>query len=332
MTYFLLSLLYTAVSVIRNFLFDIGFFKSHKLPVPVISVGNITAGGSGKTPLVMLIGSILKTQGIEFAVLSRGYGRKSTIPFFAKSSRDLTALQIGDEPKMIGERLGCYLGIGANRFRIGSVLMRKFHPMPVILDDGFSHRWIGRDLDLLVIDGTNPWGKGMLPYGTRREIRGSIRRASAAVITRDTETLDDSAIRAKLAGLRFSKPLFTARRIADGIIGPDGNLKPVTDFPGTPFYLFSGIANGKRFEESVKALGLTVKGSISYPDHFIFNSEEITQIKKNAGDSKLLTTEKDFYRLGELAKGLYYIRISLVVDQDDAFKGLILNLIGSRKL
>jgi tetraacyldisaccharide 4'-kinase len=324
MTYFLLSLIYGAVTVIRNLLFDLGVFSSRKLPVPVISVGNITAGGAGKTPMVILIGEILKSRGKTFGVLSRGYGRKSVVPFTLRSGKEMTAEQIGDEPKMIGEKTGSALGIGANRFRIGSTLLLKAGPMPLILDDAFSHRWIWRNLDILVIDGADPWGKGLLPYGTRRETLSNVRRADAAVITRDTPDLDDTKIRAKLAALKFSRPLFTAQRVPDGIVEPGGAVKNPSDYRNRPFYLFSAIADGKRFEGYVRSLGLSVKGSISYPDHFIFDQAELAQIRKNAEGSLLLTTEKDFYRLGPLAGDAYYLRIKLAVDQKESFRQLIL--------
>jgi tetraacyldisaccharide 4'-kinase len=327
MTYYLLSLLYGAITSVRNFFFDAGIFSPKKLPVPVISVGNITAGGAGKTPMVLLIGEILKSAGKPFGVLSRGYGRKSVVPFTLRSSKEVTAQQIGDEPKMIGEKTGCALGIGGNRVRIGRLLLLKTGPLPLILDDGFSHRWIRRDLDLLVIDGSNPWGKGMLPYGTRRETLGNVRRADAAVITRDTPDLDDTAIRRKLARLRFSKPLFTARRVPDGIVEPDGAVKLPADYFGTPFYLFSAIADGGRFERYVRSLGMDVRGTISYMDHFAFDATEMAQIRKNAGSALLLTTEKDFHRLGPLAAGIRYLRIRLEVDQAEPFKRLILDCV-----
>jgi len=327
MTYYLLSLIYAVVTSIRNFLFDTGIFAAQKLPVPVISVGNITAGGAGKTPMVLLIAEILKSAGKPFGVLSRGYGRKSVVPFTLRSSKEVTAQQIGDEPKMIGEKTGCALGIGGNRVRIGKLLLLKTGPLPLVLDDGFSHRWVRRNLDLLLIDGANPWGKGMLPYGTRRETLGNVRRADAAVITRDTPDLDDTAIRHKLARLRFSKPLFTARRVPDGIVEPDGSVKQPSDYAAKPFYLFSAIADGERFERYAKSLGLSVKGSISYMDHFVFDVAEIAQIRKNAGEALLLTTEKDFYRLGPLAAEIRYLKIRLEVDQAEAFKRLILDCV-----
>jgi len=321
----LLSWLYAGLSEIRNILFDKRLLKAIRLPAPVISVGNITAGGAGKTPLVLLIGEILNKHKTPFGILSRGYGRKSKVPHAVASSAKLTASELGDEPKMLGERLGCPLGIGANRARIGGLLLRKFGPRALILDDGFSHRWVARDADLLVIDGHAPFGKAFLPQDTRREALRNLARASAFVITRNTPAaLDDAEIRATLEKYAPGRPVFTARRVPVAIVDPEEKERPLAEFAGRPFYLFAGIADGKRFEETAKEAGLSVTGCVPYSDHYNFDKDEIDHLRANAGSAGLLTTEKDWWRLEGLRENLYYLRIALVPDAPAEFEAMLM--------
>jgi len=321
---FLLSLLYTAVSVFRNFLFNIGILKTRKLSAPVISVGNITAGGTGKTPTTLLIGEILKNSGKPFAILSRGYGRSTTLPFALRTTETMTAAQIGDEPKMLGERLQCPVGISGNRFKMGRLMTLKFGPRTLIMDDGFSHRFLHRDLNIVLLDQENPWGRHMLPLGTRRETLKNLLRADVLLVTRDSERVNLAELSKKIATIGFQKPILTARRVPESIVTADGISLPLSDFKDTPFYLFSGIANGNRFASFVKSHGLTETGHISYFDHYRFDQEEIDQIRKNAGTATLLTTEKDFYRLGPLAQDIHYLRIRMAPDKPEEFEQLIL--------
>ncbi|MFH0922234.1 MAG: tetraacyldisaccharide 4'-kinase [Fibrobacterota bacterium] len=320
-----LSWIYALASEARNLLFDRGVLKSRKLPVRVLSVGNITAGGAGKTPLTLLIGEILSKNNVPFGVLSRGYGRTSKRPFAVQKCNGLTAREIGDEPKMIGERLGCPLGIGADRFRIGGLLLRKFGPRTLLLDDGFSHRGLARDCDIVAVDGHNPFGKNFLPHGTRREALRRLARAHAFVITRNTAALEDADIRVTLGKYAPGRPVFTAERVPCGIVAPDGSEHAMTEFVGTPCYLFSGIADGKRFEETARTAGLTVTGCIPYSDHYIFDKDEIDHLRKNAGAGLFLTTEKDWWRLEGLREGLYYLRISLRMDDPVSFERFVVN-------
>lgn len=322
-TYWVASLLYAAAAILRNLMFDIGILKTRRLPAKVISVGNITAGGTGKTPLTLHIGEYLRAKGVRFGVLSRGYGRKALRPFMLDSSKNVSASDIGDEPKMIGEKLGCCLGIGADRFRVGGLLLKKYGTMPLILDDGFAHRYLARDLNLVTLAEEDPFSKGFLPYGHRREPLRGLRRADGFVIMRNTEKADDEAIRSKLEKLGITKPVFNARRVPECLITPEGTGLSLEKAEGMGFYLFSGIAGGERFVSFVESLDLGVKGHVLYADHFRFDKAEMDQIRQNAGSNPILTTEKDFWRLEDLSKGVHYLKIRLAFDQDEAFRAFL---------
>lgn len=321
---FLASGLYGLVVVLRNALYDWGLFKTRRLPARVLSVGNITAGGTGKTPVTLLIGNLLKEAGRPFAVLSRGYGRKSGFSFALTSVECYSAAQIGDEPLLLGSRLGCPVGVGADRFRTAERLLAKCGPLAFIMDDGFAHRALYRDLDLVLLDEKDPFSKGLLPNGRRREPLKGLRRAGAVLITRDGEKAESGGLENKLRELGFTGPIFTGRRAFDGLLAPDGRVLFPAEAAGLVFYAFSGIADGERFATFARNCGLTVRDHISYSDHFTFDTAEMDQIRRNAGTAALLTTEKDFFRLGPLAENLYRLRIRMAVDQAHEFRELIL--------
>ena len=324
---FLISIPYAIASTARTLLYDFGILPVKKLPVPVISVGNITSGGTGKTPMIICIGEILNESNIPFAVLSRGYGRKSMLPFAIKSGEDFTALQIGDEPKMISEKLKCPLGIAADRHRIGSLLVKKFGNHVMLLDDAFSHRKLHRDLNILLIDAEKPFGKGFLPQGRLREPLFALKRAEIVIITGEPTEERVAFISKKLAKNGFSGKIFTATRKVDSIISPTGEKVPSEKLKGKSYFLFSGIEGHSKFEASAKSLGIDIKGSVSYPDHFPFDEKEIEQMKKEANGIPLLTTEKDVARIGGTMNCLSVLRITIDVENKEEFKETILKKI-----
>jgi tetraacyldisaccharide 4'-kinase len=324
---FLLSIPYAIVSSVRTLLYDFGFLTIKKLPVPVISVGNITAGGTGKTPMIIYIGEILKEAKIPFAVLSRGYGRKSVKPFTIANGDGFTASQIGDEPKMISEKLNCPLGIAADRYRIGSLLLKKFGNHVMLLDDGFSHRKLHRDLNILLIDADNPFGNGFLPKGRLREPLFALKRADVVVITGLPTDEKVAKISEKLKSKGFFGEIFTATRKVDFVISPSGEIIRPDEIKGKPFFLFSGIEGHSKFEASAKALGIEIKGSVSYPDHYPFDKSEIMQMEKAANGTPLLTTEKDLARIGDSMNCLNTLRITIDVKNKELFKVAILKKI-----
>src|SRR3989339_95940 len=333
MAFRILSLLYTIVTLVRTVLYGTGILKARTLPVTVISVGNITAGGTGKTPLVMRIGSLLSESGLRCGVLSRGYGRTSHRPYCVDSAAGLGWQEIGDEPKMIAENIPCCLGIGADRFRIGALLVKKFGPMPLILDDGFAHRSLYRDLNILTVDAHDPWGKAMLPHGTRRELLRGIMRADMIVVTCNTGFAGGNGVVDDIRRRGFKKPVFTAVRTVECIACPDGKKQSVEVMRDHPFYVFSGIAHGDRFVSMARSLGLLVAWSLTYADHYPFDAAEMDQIRANAGGASLLTTEKDFWRLEDaFRRGLYYLKIALRIDQDKAFCDMVRGVIAQTSL
>src|ERR1035441_9888570 len=174
--------LYGAATALRNTLFDRGVLSSRRLERPVVSVGNLSLGGAGKTPFVIALGELLKARGIRFDVLTRGYGRKTRGVLIVET--DGNAADFGDEPLLIARRLGVPVIVGESRYEAGRVAERKFQPQLHILDDGFQHRSLARDFDI-VLTTESDFDDRLLPSGRLREPLSSLQRADAIVLPRD---------------------------------------------------------------------------------------------------------------------------------------------------
>ncbi|HEU4402317.1 MAG TPA: tetraacyldisaccharide 4'-kinase, partial [Candidatus Polarisedimenticolia bacterium] len=181
------ALLYRAAVRARNALYDSGRLRVHRLPCAVVSIGNLTAGGTGKTPLTSFVAGLLRDSGYRVGVASRGYRRHGTrAPLLVADGRALLvdAAHAGDEPYLIArDNPGVAVAVGADRAAAARLLLAAHNPEVIVLDDGFQHRRLGRDLDLLLLDGPDPWGNGkMLPLGPLREPLSGLARAGAIVL------------------------------------------------------------------------------------------------------------------------------------------------------
>src|ERR1700686_3193815 len=185
--------LYSAVTGLRNKLFDHGVLTSRQLDRPVISVGNLSVGGSGKTPFVIALGELLQARGIQFDVLSRGYGRKTRGVLVVKP--DGNASEYGDEPLLIARRLRVPVVVGESRYEAGRVAEQKFQSQLHILDDGFQHRFLARDFDIFLMTESD-FSDTLLPSGRLREPLSSLQRADAIVLPAGFEA-DHPALRQK---------------------------------------------------------------------------------------------------------------------------------------
>jgi tetraacyldisaccharide 4'-kinase len=179
-----LSVLYGAVSGARNALYENGLIRAHRLKGPVVSVGNISVGGSGKTPFIIMLGEMLKANGIRFDVLSRGYGRQTT--GVKQVDESGTAADFGDEPLLIARRLRVPVVVGESRAAAGQFAERQFGPQLHLLDDGFQHRALHRDFDIVLVSSEDARDK-LLPIGRLREPWSALGRADAIVLTNEAE-------------------------------------------------------------------------------------------------------------------------------------------------
>jgi len=271
------SALYGAIITVRNRRFESGALPINRLQAPVISIGNLSVGGSGKTPFLIALGELLKQRGVEFDVLSRGYGRSTT--GLALVDPAGSPAQFGDEPLLIARQLHVPVIVGEDRFAAGQFAEQRLGPRMHLLDDGFQHRRLARDFDIVMV---NPHDKKdtLLPVGRLREPLSSLMRANAVVLTND----------AACDGLLLAP--YLVWRVRRDIIIP-AELKG-------PCFAFCGIARPANFFDQLRAAGVKLAGTRSFSDHHAYSEADMRKLlalRKRSGAEALVTTEKDAINL-----------------------------------
>jgi tetraacyldisaccharide 4'-kinase len=295
--------LYGLVTRLRLWGYRQGWFSITRLPCWVVSVGNLTVGGTGKTPVVILLAQRLMAKGQRVAILSRGYKRMSTRPHLLVSngSRLLAGpSEAGDEPFLIAQRCpNAIVAVGADRVALGRWVL-KHHPVDcIVLDDGFQHRALHRDVDLVLLDATDGAGlDALLPAGRLREPLSGVDRASAIIITRAEVRQDVDAIRSRLRAVAC-----TPSAVMEVVFRP-ASLAAVVSRDQQPVgwglrkkaWLVSGIGNSRSFRRSAESIGIEIMGESAFEDHHRYTHHEIEQIRsivQVTGSEFVLTTEKD---------------------------------------
>ena len=309
----LLSAIYGSAVAVRNRLYDGGILRARDLRGPVVSIGNLSVGGSGKTPFVMLLGELLKSRGVEFDVLSRGYGRKTRGVLLVDPGG--SSAEFGDEPLLIARRLRVPVVVGEDRYRAGVFAEAKFGPRLHLLDDGFQHRALARDFDIVLVSADDS-RDALLPTGRLRESRQALRRADAVVLTSGAspEVL-----------LLEGKIVWRVRRAIQAVKTPD---RPVA---------FCGIARPQNFMLQVRKAGIEPAAEAIYRDHHAYTERDIHELKAlkdRSGAGGFVTTEKDAINLGAFFSALHPIAvIPVTMDLADAANALdtMLRIIRERK-
>ncbi len=261
----------------RNALYDRGLLKARHLQGPVVSIGNISVGGSGKTPFVILLGELLKKRAVAFDILSRGYGRASrgvAVVDPGGSPRDF-----GDEPLLMARRLDVPVILGEDRYQAGRLAEEKFSARLHLLDDGFQHRQLARDFDIVLVTPDDARDR-LLPSGRLREPLSALRRADAVVLTSGAAP-EKFPVEGKL--------VWRARR---GILPRNVPERPVA---------FCGIARPKNFFTQLRTAGIEPAAEAVYKDHHQYQSsdiEELLRLKLTSEAGGFVTTEKDAINLG----------------------------------
>ena len=294
-----LSWLYCAAVAARNAAFDLGLLHQNDAGVPVISVGNMTAGGTGKTPLTGYCVELLLARGMHPSVVSRGYGRRSRgVVIVAQNGViAVNAAQGGDEPVQLARRYPrASVVVGERRAAAAAVAVQQCGTDVIVMDDGFQHRYLRRNADIVALDARRDIRhEPMLPAGMRREWLKGLCRASLLVFTRcERNGLPawsgelSPALAGRMAGCRFRIDGFSAI--------PGG----ATTTPAGPVVAFSGIANHAEFVRSLAEAGVVVGADRGFPDHHWYTKDEIAGVAalaRNTGAAAVVTTEKDLVRL-----------------------------------
>jgi tetraacyldisaccharide 4'-kinase len=316
-----LSLLYRFVVFLRRLLFDRGFFKQHKTAVAVISVGNLTVGGTGKTPMVIMLAQRLQAKGFRPAVLSRGYGSKATSPVNIVSDGErilMDGAEAGDEPVLVARSAkGVPVLTGAERIVTAAAAVERLRADVLILDDGFQHRQIARNIDIVLLDSATPFGNGFLfPAGPLREPLSALKRADIIIAT---GIYDDVAThRPMMLPDGVHAPVFKCYYQPRNLLhGARETAFPPELVKGKKICAFAGIGNPMAFEKTLAALGADVAVFIPFPDHHRYTEQDVGLIDEQARQCRaemIVTTEKDKVKLERFdvfLSGIYALRIEM---------------------
>jgi tetraacyldisaccharide 4'-kinase len=331
------SWLYGAVVCARNRLYSNHYFKVHRLPTSVVSVGNLTVGGSGKSPLVAHIARYFRSKQKGVAVLSRGYLRRGSVPFAIVSAGEGLLVEVGeagDEPYELAQSVeGLVTAVGADRFRTGLEVIRQLGPHLFVLDDGFQHRRLFRNLDLICVDSGEPIESlRLLPAGRLREPLSGLNRAGALIWTRWKEGRPSDLLASRVLGALDSEiPVFRASQAASGFSRLGGSAEKLNAdaFDKEAVGLLAAIARPERFEDDVEACGVEVVWRCFKRDHHAWKPKEVHRLLEKArarGARAVITTGKDAVKLGNLAEvplPLYRMDIQMEVIEREAFEKLL---------
>ena len=340
-----LGWIYGKIADIRNAKFDRGKLPTRELGVRTISIGNITAGGTGNTPLVILTCQLLAARGKRVCVLTRGYGRKDvkTRVVVSNGKKLLSdTLNAGDEPVEIAKRLLGKAVVVADADRVAAAEWARgeYGVTSFVLDDGFQHRYAKRDVDIVCIDALDPFGRGkMLPFGRLREPLHNLKRADAIVITRSDLGGDIAVIKAKIREHNPDCPIFTARtkaadlQLIDRFLvdGAQGTAATDIDFRSLAHakaFAFCGIGKPAAFFEQLRHDNYQMAGTYSFADHYVYSQDDANAIEAKAlaaGAGFLLTTPKDGVKLAALKFSIpcFVVISELVLEDRDSFAALL---------
>jgi len=333
------SLLYGAAVRARAELYRRGVFASESVGAPVVSVGNITTGGTGKTPLVEWAARRLAQGGRRVCVLTRGYGREDERRRVVVSDGERVlagSREGGDEPRLLAESLAGVAAVVSDADRVGAArwALANLGAEVFVLDDGFQHLRLARDLDVVTVDATNPWGGGhLLPRGRLREPRRALARAGCVVITRADLAPDIERLRAEVVSLSEGRAVvFTSRartlRLRP-LAGGEGSLKEHEGIGvGSRVGAVCAVGNPEAFFEHLRRDGQEVCYSRAFADHHVFKREELESVALEAerrGAGAVLLTAKDAVKVEprEFALPFFVVEIGLEFDDEDALTRLL---------
>lgn len=323
-------MLYGTILQLRNWFYDWGIFKSESFDVPVISVGNITAGGTGKTPFTIFLARQLAGQFKKIVIVSRGYGRKSTglQLVAARGQVYLDAAQAGDEPYVMACSLADSVIIVSEKRAEGIQLaVDKFQADLIILDDAFQHRSVKRDLDILLINAKEPWqGNFPIPAGTLREFKFNYQRAQVVVFT---NTDSDTVLPFKPDKQPFFKSTPQLNEVIDihnKVVGK------IEDFQSKKVLAFAGISHPDIFFSALEEQNIKPALTVAFRDHHIFTAQDLDKLiarAKKTDCEALFCTEKDLVKIQMLNTinsgiSIFALRLTLIIENENQFEDSIL--------
>ena len=312
-----LTLLYASVTAIRRIMYRHGLFSTVRLPVPVVVVGNIVAGGAGKTPITLFVARSLSERGWQPGIVSRGYGRQDDASVL-EVTNDSSAEEVGDEPLLLARRSGCTVVVGRDRVAAAERVIQAGADV-IIADDGLQHYRLGRDFEICVIDGSRGLGNGhQLPAGPLREPATRLASTDAVLVNATGVSEMPRGLDGAEHPISFTLEASTASSL-DGT-----RAESLESFAGTPVAAVAGIGNPERFFQLLERHGLTVIRH-PLPDHAGFDPGSASL----GADRTILVTEKDAVKLDALSPGaVWYVPVEVAMD--DAASRELLDAIETR--
>src|SRR5262245_7858243 len=321
----------------RAAFYENGLFETRKLKAPVISVGNLTVGGAGKTPCVAFLARFLRDEEYEVAILSRGYRREGTGRVEVSDGREILCgpNESGDEPFLLAKSCpGARVVVDRDRYAAGKWLEDRGRISVFILDDGYQHLGLARDLNLLLIDASEPLDQAkMIPFGRLREPITAMRRADAVIVTRSDQPFDRRALENAIRKFaRADTPVFYGRHKLRDLIRLDGaGVAGPVDFARKRVAAMSGIARPDHFVADLERLGMEIALRRDFDDHHRYTREELSEIiacARAARAEAVITTEKDAANLpvgfaGSAPPPIFAARIEFACENEGALKDLV---------
>ena len=322
---YLIAGIYKVAIAVRNILYDKGHVKTHRLRVPVISVGNIEAGGTGKTPMVISLAQLLIRKGYRVGVLTRGYKRESRGEVIVCSGNGpcVNSRMSGDEPYVIAKSVpGAIIISDKNKTAAGKTAIDKYNCNVLIIDDGFQHRKLERDIDIVLWDGTrDPLEARIIPSGRMRESWAGLKRASIVIITRSGEK--NSELASFLLERNPNLEIFYSQTKVVGLIyySTQKDLK-LSEIENKRILALCGIGNPKQFFSTIEYLSPKNLTTKTFPDHFKYRAKDLEIISEDANKTAadfIITTEKDAANLPPEAarmKDLLVLKIAANINEN----------------
>lgn len=340
----LVSLVYGLIIRFRIALYSWGILTKRNLPCFVISIGNITVGGTGKTPMTIYIAKMLEHQGYNVAIISRGYKGDAEDKGGIISDGKTLLMDVhaaGDEPLMMAVRLkNIPVLAGKRRFDMGMIAKRKFNCDIIVLDDGFQHLKLKRDIDIVLLESRYPLGNSfMLPRGTLREPVHGLNRADAFIMTRSDQT--EKPIDPSIEDYLTERPVYKSYHTPYYFKVDKGSVLPLkeittyhvsndfTEFENHTVLAFSGIAKNHYFKNTIERMGFFISDFMDYPDHYPYSKKDLDHIVLKANQlniDSVITTEKDYmriYRHLPLPINLFVVGVKITFEDETAFRAFI---------
>ena len=322
-----LSFIYGSLVDIRNFFYETNILSTKSLNCKVISIGNITVGGSGKTPTVEYLSNLLQSKGHKVGIISRGYKRKSksTLVVTDGKKKPKSWEHVGDEPFLLAHKLeNIPIVVGTSRYKAGCMMIEKFHPDVILIDDGFQHLSLHRDLDIVLVNSKDKRSDHkLIPSGKLREPISNLTKADLIIITKSNIHAPSNYLINKIES--FNRPTIYNELQIDSLLQIKSNkINKLDKIANKKVYLFSALGDNESFKKIMGYTDAKIVGHSKYPDHYQYTLDDLNDIEQKATKCNaefLITTEKDLVKINfqNIKIDIYAVRMKMVFEPENLY-------------